>query len=31
MGGSAGDFKAVIQDETKRWIPLAKSLHITAD
>jgi tripartite-type tricarboxylate transporter receptor subunit TctC len=31
MGGSAADFKAVIQTETKRWIPLAKSLNVTAD
>jgi tripartite-type tricarboxylate transporter receptor subunit TctC len=31
MGGSPGDFKAVIQTETKRWVPLAKALHVKAD
>lgn len=31
MGGSADDFKAVIQSETRRWIPLAKSLNVSAD
>ena len=31
MGGSPQDFEAVIQTEMKRWIPLAKSLRVTAD
>ncbi|HSV46750.1 MAG TPA: tripartite tricarboxylate transporter substrate-binding protein [Ramlibacter sp.] len=31
MGGSPGDFQAVIQAEMKRWIPLAKSLNVAAD
>jgi tripartite-type tricarboxylate transporter receptor subunit TctC len=31
MGGTPEDFKAVIQTETKRWIPLAKALHVKAD
>jgi tripartite-type tricarboxylate transporter receptor subunit TctC len=31
MGGSPDDFEAVIQAETKRWIPLARSLRVTAD
>ena len=31
MGGSDSDFKAVIQTETQRWVPLAKSLNVVAD
>lgn len=31
MGGTADDFKAIIQSETQRWIPLAKSLNVVAD
>lgn len=31
MGGSPDDFKAVIQSETRRWIPLTKSLNVAAD
>lgn len=31
MGGSPDDFKSVIQTETKRWIPMARSLNVSAD
>lgn len=31
MGGTADEFKSIIQSETQRWIPLAKSLNVQAD
>lgn len=31
MGGTADDFRSIVQAEARRWLPLAKSLNVTVD